>query len=686
MLEARSIAVVGATERAGSFGRRLSTEALRSPSKPRVYLVHPRHATVLGNACLPALADVPEPVDLVLLGVPDHALVAQLQVAAERGDAGAVVFGSAPGIGAQLAAAAGDMALCGASCMGFVNVARGVRAIGYLERDPLPVGGIALVSHSGSVFSAMLRTHRRLEYSLAVSSGQELVTHAADYLAYALGLEETRVVGLFLETLRDVPRFRSCLADAAERDVPVVALTVGGSPAGRSLVEAHSGALAGDDAAWEALFAAYGVHRADGLDTFVDSLEAFSIGRRVAASSSSSASPGIATVHDSGAERVLVADVAQRAGVGFADISPSTRARLAGLLGPGLQPVNPLDVWSTGTDTAKLFTECMAALSDDESVAVVVLAVDLVTEYDEDDAYPVAVEALLRHTEKPVVVLGNLASAVDQVLAGRLRTQGVPVLEGTRSGLSALAHLLAGRPHLPVPAVIEEERRGRWRDLLASGRPDHATSLRLLADYGLSTAAACPAGSSGEAVDAAAAAGYPVVLKTDDPTIAHKAAVAGVRLGLHDAESVAAAYGDLASRLGPRVTVQHQVPAGAELYVGLLRDPLVGPLVVVAAGGTLVGLLGARRVALPAFDEAAARAVLGELGVARLLEGSDVRSVVESVLGISQIAAELGDVLEALDVNPLIVTSDGAVAVDALVVPVAAPGSDAAGPRDLGKG
>lgn len=442
------------------------------------------------------------------------------------------------------------------------------------------------------------------------------------------------------------------------------------------LVEAHSGALAGNDAAWEALFAAYGVHRADGMDTFVDSLEAFSIGRRVAASSSFT-SMGIATVHDSGAERVLVADVAEQVGVGFADISRQTRAHLAQLLGPGLQPVNPLDVWSTGADTAELFTACMAALSDDEAVALVALAVDLVSEYDGDDAYPAAVEAMLRHTEKPVVVLSNLAAAVDQKLAARLRAQGVPVLEGTRSGLRTLSHLLACRPHLPVPAAVEAERRDRWRHLLARGRPDHATSLRLLAEYGLRTAAASPVGSSREAVDAAAAVGYPVVLKTDDPAISHKAAVGGVKLRLHDPESVAAAYGDLASRLGPRVTVQHEVPAGAELYVGLLRDPLLGPLVVVAAGGTLVGLLGARRVALPPLDEVAVRAMLGEPSMARLLDGSDLRGVVAAVLGISQIAAELGDVVDALDVNPLIVTADGAVAVDALVVPVNAPGSDA---------
>jgi acetate---CoA ligase (ADP-forming) len=248
-------------------------ETLRSPARPTVHLVHPRHREVLGLRCLPSLAEVPDPVDLVLLGVPDDALAEQAGLARGRGDGGAVAFGSAVGVGDAVREAAGAMPLVGPSCMGFVNVARGIRALGYLEPEALAPGGIALVTHSGSAFSALLRTHRRLEYSLAVSSGQELLTSTADHLDYALDQPETRVVGLFLETLRDVPRLRASLARAAVQDVPVVALAVGGSPVGGALVAAHSGAVAGTDAAWEALFRAYDVRRVRDLDEMVDTLE-----------------------------------------------------------------------------------------------------------------------------------------------------------------------------------------------------------------------------------------------------------------------------------------------------------------------------------------------------------------------------------------------------------------------------
>ena len=671
MLEARTVAVVGAGDRPDSLGGRMTTEILRSPGVERAWLVNPRHASVAGRPCLPSLADVPDPVDLVLLGVPDRMLVEQVRLAAARGDGGAVVFGSAHGLREELVAAADGLEVCGAGCMGFLNATAGVRALGYLERADLPPGPIALVTHSGSVFSALLRSHRRLEYSLVVSSGQELVTTTADYLGHALSRDETRVVGLVQETLRDLPRLRQVLAAAAERDLPVVAITVGSSTRGRALVDAHSGALAGSDAAWEALFAAYGVHRCDDLGELVDSLETFAIGRRVLPRAGGGPR-GIATVHDSGAERVLVADVAERLGVPFAPLSEATTARLATLLEPGLEPTNPLDVWGTGARTEELFAECLAALADDDAVDVVALAVDLVPEYDEDDSFPRALARLTAHTGKPVVVLANLSSAVDQPLAAGLRRRGIPVLEGTRSGLRALGHLLNGPPPpRSADLSVDPTRRDRWVARLAAGDVD---PLALVADYGVPVVPTIEAGDVDAAVRAAGLLGHPVVLKTAHPEARHKVDVDGVRLGLGDPGAVRAAYDDLAARLGPCVAVQPQVPAGVEIALGVHRDPLVGPLVLVAAGGTLVELLGRRSVALPPVDASAAQRLVGSLEVGALLGGHrggpalPVDAVVGAVVAMSRLAHELGEHLAAVDVNPLIVHPGGAVAVDALVV------------------
>ncbi|MFY9888887.1 MAG: CoA-binding protein, partial [Streptosporangiaceae bacterium] len=284
MLEARSVALVGASPRPASFGSRMLEEVGKSTSRPRMYPVNPRYADISGRRCYPSLAELPEAPELALLAVPDTALEQQLTLAAEAGSRAAVIFGNAHPAGSQpdlrdrLAAIArgAGMALCGAGCMGFANVSFGLRAVGYTEPDPLPAGPVALVTHSGSVFSALLRARRGFGFTVAVSSGQELVTAAPAYLDYALSLPATRVLGLVLEAIRDGAALREVLARAAGQDVPVVLLTAGSSVAGQAMVAAHSGALAGSDGAWEAIARAYGVHRVSDLAEFADTLELFS--------------------------------------------------------------------------------------------------------------------------------------------------------------------------------------------------------------------------------------------------------------------------------------------------------------------------------------------------------------------------------------------------------------------------
>jgi len=728
MLEARSVALVGASPRAGSLGARMVEEVAKSAARPRTYLVNPRYDEIGGVRCYPSLAGLPEPADLALLAVPDAALEEQVRAAAITGVRSAVIFGSAvdpsaadsagqragPDLRERVAGVARDagMAVCGAGCMGFVNVARGLRAIGYTEADPLPAGAVALVTHSGSVFSALLRTRRAFGFALAVSSGQELVTPAAAYARYALTLPETKILALVLETVRDAPALRAVLADAAARDVPVFLLAAGTSEASRSLVAAHSGALAAGDGAWQALASAYGVHRVEDLAELADALELFSLVRWPARPSSGTGhlndpdrgggawpgGTGLATVHDSGFERAHVADLAAAAGVPFAPLTAQTVDRLAAVLDPGLEPANPLDVWGTGRDPEALFTEALLALADDPGTGAVALAVDLVPEHDGDDSYRAALLAAASKTAKPVAVLASIPAAIDVAAASRLRAAGVPVLESTRTGLLALRHLLdraalpapeVVTPPLPVPAdtvpsrtlaqpaadAARRARRARWRAALAAGPLSAADLFALLRDYGITAVAARSAATADEALAAAAEIGYPVALKAGDPGIAHKSDVGGVRLGIADPAGLAAAYADLSARLGPSVTVTEMARPGQELILGMARDPALGPLIVVGAGGVLAEYLADRAVALPPLTEQAAAALISRQRFARLLAGfrghppADLPAVAAAVAAFSVLVTDLGDQLAAFDVNPLICTADGPVAVDALAVP-----------------
>ncbi|RDH77292.1 CoA-binding protein [Mycolicibacterium moriokaense] len=660
MLGARSMALVGASPRQDSFGARMIVEAQRGSA--RFHLVNPRYDRIGELPCVPSLADVDEAVDVVLLGVPDAALPAQLKLAAQRGARSAVVFGSAHGYREEIARIATDagMALCGGGCMGFVNNALGVRALGYLEPDPLPDGSVSLVTHSGSAFSTLLRARRGFGFRLAVSSGQELVTTTADYVSYALDDPETRLVGLLLETPRDVVRLRAMLLRAAEQDVPVVVLTVGGSPRGSAMVAAHSGALAGEQAAWKAFCAATGAVHVSDLAEFSDTIELFCAGRRAAGSG------GVATVHDSGAERALFADLADDLGVEFAELAPDTLDTIAGMLDDGLVPMNPLDVWGTGADTRNLFGGCLRAMVDDSAVAVTALAVDLVTEYDGDTAYTDAVIDVAKDTEAPIAVLASVASAIDRDMAERLRDNGIPVLEGARSGLAALGHL--ARWPIPVERVdaeVDPARRARWTSRL------DAAPFELLADYGVPVVDVLAADSVDGVAAAAEAVGYPVALKTVGTL--HKSDVGGVVLGIPDEGALSSAYSSMSAALGPAVTIEPMVEAGVEISIGIVRDRAFGPLLIVAAGGTLVELLADRAVACPPVSFAGALAMLDGLRVRPLLDGwrgaarVDVDALARVIVAFSQMAVELGDVVDAIEANPVIVSANGVVAVDALV-------------------
>src|SRR5918995_448580 len=291
MLGARSVAVVGASPKFDSPGNHMVKQLLIGGFTGQVAAVNPRYEQVEGIDCFPSLGEVPFDPDLVLLGVGNHRIEEQMEAAATRGARGVVVFASAledpprdPPLTEKLKRIADEagMAVCGANCMGFADVERGLRALAFEERPDLEPGNVAWISHSGSAFSALLHAERGIRFNLAVSTGQELTTTMADYMLYALERGSTRVISLFLETVRDPERFRLALQTAAERDVPVVALKVGRTPTSRQLVTAHSGALAGDDAAYEALFDAYGVARVETLNEMADLLELLGAGRRAA--------------------------------------------------------------------------------------------------------------------------------------------------------------------------------------------------------------------------------------------------------------------------------------------------------------------------------------------------------------------------------------------------------------------
>ena len=680
MFSARSVAVIGASARPGSSGWHALDELIGGGFDGRIHPVNPNYDELGGQVCYPSIADAP-PVDLALVLVPNRVLEDQVKALADAKVPAAVIFASGHDeLGeatllepiARIAKDAG-ITVCGANCMGFVDVERGLRALAYPE-ERLEPGGITWLAQSGSAFTALLHNDRGLRFNLAVSSGQELNTTVADYMIQALGRQSTRVIALFIESVRDPERFRKALSLAEKRDVPVVALKVGNQAMSRQLVTAHSGALAGEDGAYEALFDAHGVMRVKTMNEMADVLELMYAGRR--------AGPGgLATIHDSGGERAHLIDVAAEVGIRFADISETTRSAIAASLEPGLLAVNPLDAWGTGNDADRIFGECMTALLEDDDTAALALVVDL--KHDEPDAsYAPLIKRIAQSTDKPVAVISNLSSAIDAPTAAEIRATHVPVLEDTATGLAAFRHLFEYRDHWALPELQPfpspgPEVANRWRPRLADPGPLAAVeAFELLGDFGIPTIETCPVSSVAQALRAALEIGYPVALKSDKKGLAHKTEAGGVKLGLSAAGAVADAYRDLSRRLGPEVVVQAMAPAGIEMGLGIVNDAQFGPILVVSAGGILIEVLHDRVTALPPIDEVRARRLVDRLKVRPLLDGVrgseafDIDALVDVILKLSTLAMELGPDLNALDINPLISNPRGCIAVDVLVEPI----------------
>jgi acetate---CoA ligase (ADP-forming) len=687
MLEARSVAVVGASVKEGSLGLQMLLELHRGGYDGAIHPVNPGYDEVLGHPCFPSIGEIPEPVDLAIIGVANQRIEQAVRDAGHAGAGSVVTFSSLyeeeppepgmPPLAERVAAIAREhgMALCGGNGMGFVHADANLRATGFLTPDDLRPGGVTFLSHSGSGWAAFLFNDRQIRFNLLVSGGQEIVTTMDEYLSYALDLDSTEVVALLLETVRRPDGFVAALAKAAERGVPVFALKVGRTEGSKQMVVAHSGALAGEHGAYEAVFDAHGVHECRDLEEMADALELFSSPRRVTDGT------GIASLHDSGGERVLFVDLATDTGVPLAAISEDTKAKIAGVLDPGLVAENPLDAWGTGIDADRIYVESFQALHDDPATAAVAFVVDLTRQGEPYDVgYLQVARDVWERTTKPFCVISNLPATIADDEVGILREAGIPVLEGTVTGLRALKHLLAdgsaGWGAHPPPSTPTSDHAVLWRDRLAGAEfVSEVSGLQLLADFGIPVSASTQAATLADAERAADRIGYPVAIKTAVPGVLHKSDVRGVRVGIADVDGLRETYRDLADRLGPDVTVAAMAPAGVEVALGVVRDPTFGPLVIVAAGGVLVEVLRDRKLALPPIGVDAARRLIDGLAIRPLLDGvrgappCDVDALADAVSRLSLLAIELGDRIAELDINPVIVSPTGCVAVDALVIP-----------------
>jgi acetate---CoA ligase (ADP-forming) len=676
LLKPLSVAVIGA-----------STDPSRTTGRPVHYLrkhgftgniwpVNPRVTSIEGLPCFPDIASLPRAPDvgLVLLGG-DRVLQAVRELA-ELGTAAAIVLASGYGEAgeegmkrqAELLQAAGKMRLLGPNTMGLVNLTDNIplSPSGALVMDKFPKGPIALVSQSGGILGSLLSraAERGIGFSKLISTSNEVDLELADFVDHLADDPATKVIALYIETVRNVPKFRAAMLKAAAAGKPVIAYKIGRSEAGAKAAVSHTGALAGSDQLYDALFAEVGVIRAQRFADLMDIPATLATGRRLAGQR-------VAILTSTGGAGTLVSDALGVAGFQAPPPDAATAARLRSLQKADLTGLdrNPIDVTLAGLQP-DLLRGAIQALLDSPTYDALVLIVGS-SGVANPELMAGAIQACLSSSEKPVLAY---VSPHAPTAASLLTARGVPAFtqpEACASVLSAMWHVTRwpkpmARP--PSAAVVPIA-----LDDLPKGALDEAQAKDLFATFGVPAVAERIVATPAQATKAATEFGGRVVLKVLSAEITHKSDVGGVAVGLaasevaarlaRMAEDVTAATGTKPKRF----LVQEMVSGGAEMILGFHRDPL-GSAILLGHGGVTAELFKdtAMRLLPPGgLSPGEAIDLAQSLKTWPLLDGyrgrpkADVDALVRAIVAFSQMAAQLGDRLIEAEINPLFVLPEG---------------------------
>ncbi|UYP67565.1 acetate--CoA ligase family protein [Thalassobacter stenotrophicus] len=667
----RTVALVGVSDRLNSYGCTMERVCRAAGFRGEVYGINPR---LIGRdeRTFGDLAELPVTPEHVVVSVGTSQVETAVAQALASGARALTLFAECPDVELRTRIGSEIMrsgaVLCGPNSMGLHDFHSKLRITPFdvpLNRKP---GGVGLISQSGSVLGALINNGRCLQFSQVISTGSETVTTAADYLSWMVEQSETRCVGMFLEAVRDPQRFMDALERAAQQDIPVVIVKVGRSALGAKLAVSHTGALVGNDDVFRAVVERFGGHLADSIDEMAALLAVFSQGRKPSAK-------GLATIHDSGGERELVADLAETEGVLLAQLSASTKARVQSVLEDGIHAENPLDAWGTGQGAEHTYEEATVAMLSDPAVGLGFYVLNWRDGYDLHSMHERALYRAFTRTEKPLLAVSNYASSRSEDLADRLGDAGIPVIGGLQNAMRAARAFLEWRTSTPSDAVsLPNEHAGWARDLLRSKTwISEADGYAILACYGIDVPQHALVDSQEAAVSYAKELGRAVICKTAKEGVSHKTDVGGVVFDLKNPEAVAKAYDRLSATLSSEVLVAEMVPTGSEWSIGAINDPDFGPAIRIAPGGTMVELLQESALLLAPFDQDTAKSAILSLRASRVLQGYrgqvalDISGLAASAAALSRLVWDLRDCLSEVEINPVIVSEKRAVAADAIV-------------------
>jgi acyl-CoA synthetase (NDP forming) len=685
----RSVAVVGASARAGSTGLRLLQHLRMGGFEGPVYPINPRYPEILGIKCYASLADVPGPIDAMFVALPSDAVVEVLKEAARLGVGAAVInaagFADAGPEGVALQAEIvriaekSGMALCGPNTNGVMSLLGNAYLCGFVPHEGAKRGGVAVCTQSGSLANMLSRDIAGLGFAYVVSGGNEAALTTAEYLEAFIRDERVKVILLTLEAVRRPDALARAALSAAAKDKTIIAVKVGRSEQGAAAVQAHTGALAGEDALYDAYFRRLGIVRVDDLDEMIETAAMF------AACPRPPADKGLVPVTFSGGHAAMLADMAESLELPLAPLSEQTGALLKAIYPAWWNPSNPIDAWGTGWDPER-FEKTLAIVAADPATAMI--AMTIMPQPARRISIEVAevIRRVAERSGKPFALISDSSGGprepgVRQVFDGT----GIAYLSGLRNGMTAIARWLHAQPPSQPPALAHSFLDQCRTFARGCADLDEPRRFAFMASIGVPMLASKAVSSAADAAWTAEQLGLPVVLKGCAPDVLHKSEHGLVALGLADGEQIATAFDDVSAKLkrasrSPRaeIVMQPQASPGIELIVGVRNHPGFGSLLVVGLGGTFVELLKETSARLGPVDERTAREMLDETPAGRVLRGFrgqgpfDIEAAAAAIAAISRFGAATMGNFAALEINPLIVhaAGQGATGVDLLIEPV----------------
>jgi len=681
----RGVAFVGATPDPQRYGGRVVQYCLREGFEGGVHAVNPKYTDIFGVPCYPDLASIPGPVDVVVILVGPRQVPSLLEQCRMKGVRFAIALGDlvtpSPQGATELEAVQGQIRngaprIVGPVCVGMVApYARlALTMSSGMLAGSVPRGGIGLVSQSGGVLTAILdRAHQfGSGFSALVSSGSEFDLDICDYVEYLLGDPHTRCIALYAEKIRDAPRLFRLADRALAVRKPILMLKAGTSERGARAARTHSGAIASDRDIESAALRRHGIVRVDDIDDLHMAAE-------LLCRAGDGPSGGVAVVSQSGGYGTIVADTLSAAGVPFAELADETVERI---LAETPVPVvgNPHDS-ATGPpgNNAPHTRATLLAFQDDPGVGVTLYAETMYMYQDVGHAMQKDVTAYGR---KPHVVCWQGGRATEPVIAA-LRRDGVLTFDSLRATAAALSALYRFRSLVRERAEADALR-VEWPAAFPGvstlpqeeGLVEDSAAKALLRVYGVAVVPELRVSTAAEAAAAAERLGYPVALKGLAKGVAHKTDRGLVALGLQSHQAVVRAcsvMGVAARTVLDGYLVQAMVTDGIEFVVGVKVDPTYGPAVMLGLGGIFVEAYDKPVLAMAPLSHADAAAMISSVDRKDMLGGyrTGVRrkrnALVETLVATGDLAWALRDRIESIDINPVIVTTEGAWAVDAVV-------------------